>query len=574
MDSNGADVGEHFPTTVTSQPTTFSSHQSTSRTASPAERLTTVGEIQTTSFEQHPHGERQTTIIVGDIPTTVLPDFSSIATNEGSKITSTQGKPAELYPPSTTFNDDSATTNGYSKLTETTKYYSNEVSEPQTERVTLSPEGPLDHPISNEIADNGQSPNKPTQNEPTQPQNTIIKVPSDSGLAVTTEVPEYSTNSINKIETTSHNAVTETKNTIADKNTEPVNDGGAEQPTQNTIQGSSDGVDENSVAHTESPASGSAFEESTTHYVDFSSIGTKEPFSSTISSQPTSFDYSTESLSGFSSHSPDHFSEDNSNSQPIAQTTASPEVVSQDQSYQTTISNLISDSTNSPTTPSAGLSEADQVSTQQPQVILNNPADRVDTPESQTNHINPISDGANAPLETTTNHIAPEAQDLPSSSQVKDPVQEVGSGTDNSIPYTKQPIAETTHSETSSVDETTVTYSSPANASPANASPVNSSPTFTEVNESSTSSPSSTLDGSATIPGEGSCLVDGITYPNASIIESSNPCHSKCVCLSSIPTCALISCSPPPSDPKCMPVQIKPESCCPVYVCRKYNKYE
>lgn len=71
------------------------------------------------------------------------------------------------------------------------------------------------------------------------------------------------------------------------------------------------------------------------------------------------------------------------------------------------------------------------------------------------------------------------------------------------------------------------------------------------------------------IPGEGSCLVDGITYPNTSVIESSNPCHDKCVCLSSIPTCTLVICQPAPSDPKCMPVQIKPESCCPVYVCSK-----
>jgi hypothetical protein len=72
------------------------------------------------------------------------------------------------------------------------------------------------------------------------------------------------------------------------------------------------------------------------------------------------------------------------------------------------------------------------------------------------------------------------------------------------------------------------------------------------------------------IPGEGSCLVDGITYPNTSVIESSNPCHNICLCLSSVPTCTLIDCQRPPSDPKCMPVQIKPESCCPVYVCSKF----
>ncbi len=69
------------------------------------------------------------------------------------------------------------------------------------------------------------------------------------------------------------------------------------------------------------------------------------------------------------------------------------------------------------------------------------------------------------------------------------------------------------------------------------------------------------------VPGEGSCLVDGITYRNTSVIESSNPCHSECICLSSIPTCTLVKCSPPPSDPKCMPIQVKPDSCCPIYVC-------
>lgn len=562
MDSNSVDIGEHFPITTTSKPTTLSNDQSTSRTSSPIERLTTAGEIHTTAFEKHPaFGERQTTIIIGDIPTTILPDFSSIGTNEVSKSTSTQRKPAEPYSPGATSSDESATTQGYTKLTETTKYFSNEVSEQETERVTSSPERPSEnHPSGNEIVDNGQSPSKPTENEQNQPEDTITKVPSDSSPAVTTEVNEYSTNLIHKIDSTTHNAVTETKNTIANKNTEPVSDSGAEQPTQNTIQGSSDGADEIPAGQTESPAAdGSSAEEPTTHYIDFSSIGTKEPISSTVFNLPTSVDYSTESPSGFSSHSPDHVFEDNNNSQSVTQTTASPEVASQDQSSQTTITNLISDSTNSPTVPSADTSEADQVYTQQPQVILHNSADRVDTPESQTSVIKPSSDGANAPLETTTNHVAPVAQDLPSSSHIKDPVQEVVGGAVNSIPYTKQPVAESTHPTASSVDDTTVTYSSPAN----------SAPTSTEVNEGSTSSPLSTLDGSATIPGEGSCLVDGITYPNASIIESSNPCHSKCVCLSSIPTCTLISCSPPPSDPKCMPVQIKPESCCPVYVCRK-----
>lgn len=107
--------------------------------------------------------------------------------------------------------------------------------------------------------------------------------------------------------------------------------------------------------------------------------------------------------------------------------------------------------------------------------------------------------------------------------------------------------------------ETTVRYSSPSGQTKPDLQ--------TEKHSETTENPEVITEFG--IPGEGSCLVDGITYPNTSIIESPNPCHSKCVCLSSIPTCTLVNCSPPPNDPKCMPIQIKPESCCPVYVCGK-----
>lgn len=127
----------------------------------------------------------------------------------------------------------------------------------------------------------------------------------------------------------------------------------------------------------------------------------------------------------------------------------------------------------------------------------------------------------------------------------------------NKIPPYQVPVAETTKAPVV-VDATTI----------AKEEFVAATEKVAEISSSTAKDEVATVVPSV-IPGEGSCLVDGITYPNTSIIESYNPCHSRCICLSSIPTCTLVTCSPPPTNPNCMPIQMKPESCCPVYICSK-----
>ncbi|XP_061712317.1 mucin-2 [Cydia pomonella] len=70
------------------------------------------------------------------------------------------------------------------------------------------------------------------------------------------------------------------------------------------------------------------------------------------------------------------------------------------------------------------------------------------------------------------------------------------------------------------------------------------------------------------IPGEGDCLLDGVTYSHESIVPSSSHCHTTCRCVSSIVKCEPIVCSPPPDYmDNCQPMYDSPESCCPTYVC-------
>lgn len=70
------------------------------------------------------------------------------------------------------------------------------------------------------------------------------------------------------------------------------------------------------------------------------------------------------------------------------------------------------------------------------------------------------------------------------------------------------------------------------------------------------------------IPGEGDCLLDGITYINNSVVPSINKCHSGCKCFSSIIKCDPIMCSPPPDYmDNCQVTYDTPDSCCPTYVC-------
>ncbi|CAG4980924.1 unnamed protein product [Parnassius apollo] len=73
------------------------------------------------------------------------------------------------------------------------------------------------------------------------------------------------------------------------------------------------------------------------------------------------------------------------------------------------------------------------------------------------------------------------------------------------------------------------------------------------------------------IPGEGDCLLNGITYKNNTTVPSTNKCQTSCRCVSSIVKCDPIICSPPPEYENimsnCQPVYDQAESCCPTYIC-------
>ncbi|CAH2990684.1 unnamed protein product [Chilo suppressalis] len=76
------------------------------------------------------------------------------------------------------------------------------------------------------------------------------------------------------------------------------------------------------------------------------------------------------------------------------------------------------------------------------------------------------------------------------------------------------------------------------------------------------------VEGYARIPGEGDCLLNGITYRNNSEVPSTNNCHTSCKCVSSIVKCDPIICSPPPEYmDNCQPTYDSPDSCCPTYIC-------
>jgi len=73
------------------------------------------------------------------------------------------------------------------------------------------------------------------------------------------------------------------------------------------------------------------------------------------------------------------------------------------------------------------------------------------------------------------------------------------------------------------------------------------------------------------VPGEGSCLIDFVTYAHKAEVPKSNPCHEKCECLNSIVTCTSVNCPPaPPQHRNCIPLHPGNESwCCPTYMCGK-----
>ncbi|XP_037078354.1 spore wall protein 2-like [Pollicipes pollicipes] len=69
----------------------------------------------------------------------------------------------------------------------------------------------------------------------------------------------------------------------------------------------------------------------------------------------------------------------------------------------------------------------------------------------------------------------------------------------------------------------------------------------------------------AAVPGEGSCLIDGVTYGSGVSVPTSSQCQISCVCSNSVMECKTRSCPVAPTG-NCRPYYTK-GSCCPAYDC-------
>uniref|UniRef100_A0A182Y4V3 VWFC domain-containing protein n=2 Tax=Anopheles stephensi TaxID=30069 RepID=A0A182Y4V3_ANOST len=70
------------------------------------------------------------------------------------------------------------------------------------------------------------------------------------------------------------------------------------------------------------------------------------------------------------------------------------------------------------------------------------------------------------------------------------------------------------------------------------------------------------------IPGEGDCLIDGVTYENGASVPTSGKCQVACHCSNSIVHCEMVRCQAPPSDDCTLKATVSGE-CCPTYSCPK-----
>uniref|UniRef100_A0A182T9K6 VWFC domain-containing protein n=1 Tax=Anopheles maculatus TaxID=74869 RepID=A0A182T9K6_9DIPT len=70
------------------------------------------------------------------------------------------------------------------------------------------------------------------------------------------------------------------------------------------------------------------------------------------------------------------------------------------------------------------------------------------------------------------------------------------------------------------------------------------------------------------IPGEGDCLIDGVTYENGATVPTTGKCQVACHCSNSIVHCEMVRCQAPPSD-DCTPKSTVSGECCPTYSCPK-----
>ncbi|XP_060841647.1 putative uncharacterized protein DDB_G0282133 isoform X2 [Rhopalosiphum padi] len=120
------------------------------------------------------------------------------------------------------------------------------------------------------------------------------------------------------------------------------------------------------------------------------------------------------------------------------------------------------------------------------------------------------------------------------------------------------------------IDITTSVYSESSNAPELN-EPVDSVSEVATLNENKNTDVVTEMYENAQpgVPGEGSCLIDFVTYAHKAEVPKSNPCHEKCECLNSIVTCTSVNCPPaPPQHRNCIPLHPGNESwCCPTYMC-------
>lgn len=71
------------------------------------------------------------------------------------------------------------------------------------------------------------------------------------------------------------------------------------------------------------------------------------------------------------------------------------------------------------------------------------------------------------------------------------------------------------------------------------------------------------------IPGEGDCLVDGISYANSSTVLPRNKCELSCACMNSVVQCEKVKCPPLPENAWKCKVSRNDEECCLSYICEE-----
>ncbi|XP_049299752.1 mucin-17 [Anopheles funestus] len=178
-----------------------------------------------------------------------------------------------------------------------------------------------------------------------------------------------------------------------------------------------------------------------------------------------------------------------------------------------------------------------------------------DAQEQEQTHIQPGAD-MEEPVEMNT--IIPLEQD---EQKVGQPTNE-----ENELGYDKEQDHEVEHDQHSEEDDQSgeeQEHVTPAQAEvQTHATPVEDKP----EEDQHVISPDKLFPES--IPGEGDCLIDGVTYENGASVPPSGKCQVACHCSNSIVHCEMVRCKAAPRD-DCTPKSTLSGECCPTYVCPK-----